>query len=140
MQKLVQLLKEKNHFLAKFCDLNESELANFADGDFNNVETFYGSRERVLDIIRCIDALIDDEMGRTSNDEVTAQIKEEIQSILREKDMLAREILAQDLRVLAAIEAEKSNIIRELQQSKANRRVISADRSGPAAPQLDEEA
>lgn len=140
MQKLIQLLKEKNHFLAKFCDLNENELANFADGDFNNVEAFYGSRERVLDIIRCIDALIDDEMGKVSNEDVTPQGREEIQAVLREKDLLAKEILAQDLRVLAAIEAEKSNIIRELQHSKASRRAISAYRSGPAEPQLDEEA
>ncbi len=69
--KLIELLEEKNHYLAKFVELNETELLNFEDGYFENVESFYQAREKMLDIVRCIDALIDDEvraLGETAEE------------------------------------------------------------------------
>lgn len=138
-QKLVELLDEKNQYLEKFFELNETELHHFADGLFDNVEVFYQSREKILDIVRCIDALVDDEVTQISDSAVTPVIRAEIQDLMEHKDKLAKQILAQDLRVLAAIEDEKSNIIRELKSTKQTRKVVSAYHSGQSSRHLDEE-
>ncbi|CAN5547998.1 hypothetical protein BH10BDE1_BH10BDE1_32010 [soil metagenome] len=139
-QKLVELLDEKNQYLEKFFELNETELHCFADGNFDNVESFYQSREKILDIVRCIDALVDDEVTGIADSMVTAGIRAEIQDLMDHKDRMAKEILAQDLKLLAAIEDEKSNIIRELKSTKQSRKLVSAYHSGQKSRQLDEEA
>lgn len=138
-QKLIELLDEKNQYLQKFFELNECELLNFADGYFDNVESFYQAREKILDIVRCIDALVDDEVAIIHDGDVSTPIREELKGLMTEKDRLAKQILAQDLQVLAAIETEKSNIIRELKSTGQTRKAVSAYRSGPAAHQFDEE-
>lgn len=138
-QKLVGLLDEKNQYLEKFVELNETELHCFADGNFDNVETFYQSREKILDIIRCLDVLVDDEVAIIGETEITATIRAEIQDLMDHKDRLAKEIIAQDLRVLSAIEDEKSNIIRELKNTKKSRKAVSAYHSGQTVRQLDDE-
>ncbi len=139
-QKLMELLGEKNQYLERFFDLNESELVNFADGYFDNVESFYQAREKILDIVKCIDALVDDEVALISEDVVNNSMRSELKELMAHKDKLAKQILAQDLQVLAAIETEKSNIIRELKSTGQNRKAVAAYRSGPAGRQLDEEA
>lgn len=138
-QKLVELLDEKNQYLEKFFELNETELHNFADGMFDNVETFYQSREKILDIVRCIDALVDEEVTSISEAAVTSSVRAEIQDLMGHKDRLAKQILAQDLKVLAAIEDEKSNIIRELKSTKQSRKVVNAYHSGQTSRQIDDE-
>lgn len=137
--KLVELLDEKNQYLEKFFELNEAELHNFADGLFDNVEVFYQSREKILDIVRCIDGLVDDEVAALKDHVVTTHLRAEIQDLMDQKDRLAKQILAQDLRVLSAIEDEKSNIIRELKSTRQSRKVVGAYHSGKTAHQLDEE-
>lgn len=138
-RKLMDLLDEKNQYLERFFELNESELINFSDGYFDNVESFYQAREKILDIVRCIDALVDDEVALISDDGVSQSMRAEMKDLMAQKDKLAKQILAQDLQVLAAIENEKSNIIRELKSTGQNRKAVAAYRSGPAGRQLDEE-
>lgn len=138
-RKLIDLLDEKNQYLQKFFELNESELLNFADGYFDNVEPFYQAREKILDIVRCIDALVDDEVAILREGDVSSPLRDELKELMSEKNRLAKQILAQDLQVLAAIETEKSNIIRELKSTGQNRKAVAAYKSGPAAPQYDEE-
>jgi hypothetical protein len=138
-RKLMDLLDEKNQYLERFFELNESELINFSDGYFDNVESFYQAREKILDIVRCIDALVDDEVALISDDGVSQSMRAEMKDLMAQKDKLAKQILAQDLQVLAAIETEKSNIIRELKSTGQNRKAVAAYRSGPAGRQLDEE-
>ncbi|MBL7687993.1 MAG: hypothetical protein JNJ49_08150 [Bdellovibrionaceae bacterium] len=145
--KLIELLEEKNHYLAKFVELNETELLNFEEGYFENVESFYQAREKVLDIVRCIDALIDDEvraLGETAEEfSLNAETRACVEDLMRTKDVLAKQILAQDLKVLAAIENEKSNIIRDLQQTTQSRKAVGAYGASAAQAdlrQLDEEA
>lgn len=137
--KLVDLLDEKNQYLEKFFELNETELHCFADGNFDNVENFYQSREKILDIIRCLDVLVDDEVSALAEAAITATVRAEIQDLMDHKDRLAKQIIAQDLQVLAAIEDEKSNIIRELKNTKQTRKVVSAYHSGQTVRHLDDE-
>ena len=59
MNAVMTLLNDKNEHLQKFLQLNEAELINFMNGDFDNLEIFYQSRETILDLIRCIDGLVE---------------------------------------------------------------------------------
>lgn len=61
MTRIITLLNEKNHYLEKFYSLNERELKNFLDGHYDGLEPFYDSREKILEIIKYIDAQIDQE-------------------------------------------------------------------------------
>lgn len=144
MQRLIDLLNEKNHYLEKFCELNETELMNFSDGYFDNVESFYQAREKVLDIVRCIDTLVDEEVRMVSDELIQPDVRDQIEKMMRTKDQLAKQILAQDLKVLAAIEDEKSKIIRELQQTKQSRKLVNAYQASQgtatSSSQFDEKA
>ena len=55
MDRVISLLEEKNDYLEKFYAVNEHELINFGAGDFENVEVFYQTRDKILDLVRCID-------------------------------------------------------------------------------------
>lgn len=54
MLRIIDLLNQKNHFLEKFYTLNENEILNFASGIFDNLESFYQSREKILELIKYI--------------------------------------------------------------------------------------
>lgn len=125
MEKVIELLREKNDYLEKFFAVNEHELINFGSGDFDNVEAFYQARDKILDLIRCIDGLIDEENGRTAIN-VTNQGRREVESLLTKKDELVGAILEQDLQIIEYIEKEKSNIIRELRSNQQARRAVGA--------------
>ncbi len=141
MDTIVNLLKDKNYHLEKFHQLNESELLNFAEGNFDNLEVFYQSRETILDLIRCIDRLIE----AASNSHGDAPIvsdkhkKEMIQAMSFKNDIVQR-ILSQDLQILSAIEMAKSDIIRELRTVQAGKKAIGGYKSGDARNKLDEKA
>lgn len=125
MDRVIALLSEKNNNLEKFYYMNEQELINFADGNFESVEPFYQARDKILDLISCLDSFLDEENQRLSS-EITAEQRADIGDLLRAKDELVKAILAQDLQLLAYIEKEKSNIIRELRGTGTARRAVGA--------------
>ena len=137
MERVIDLLKEKNHYLEKFFVVNEHELINFAMGDFENVEPFYQARDKMLDLIRCIDGLIDEENQRIAI-QVSPEQRAELASLLNIKDDWVKSILAQDLQLLEYIEKEKSQIIRELKQTAKSRRAVGAYANVERAKQLEE--
>src|SRR6266404_1653575 len=102
MDTIINLLKDKNYHLEKFYQLNDSELLNFADGNFDNLEVFYQSRETILDLIRCIDRLIDAaSQAHTDPGNVSDQNKKEVMKAMNTKTELVTRILAQDLQILS---------------------------------------
>lgn len=129
MERVIQLLSEKNTYLEKFYYMNEQELINFAEGNFETVEPFYQARDKVLDLISCLDGLLDEQNNATTPDDVmkvTDSQRSEIGDLLRAKDELVKAILAQDLQLLTYIEKEKSNIIRDLRDMNTARRAVGA--------------
>lgn len=139
MENIINLLWDKNYHLQRFYEMNETELANFVEGQFDNLEQFYNSREAILDLIGCIDRLIDQAHHMISVSQVTQAHKEEVTKALNSKDDLVHRILSQDLQILSVLEAAKSNIIKELSQVKAARKAMSAYHSGQKDGRLDEE-
>jgi hypothetical protein len=139
MNRIIDLLNHKNHFLEKFYSLNETELLNFARTDFSNLESFYQTREKLLETIRYIDAEVDQEQQKPEV-QVTDLQKREVVTCLAIKEEYVSRILAQDLEILACIESAKSNIIRELQEIKKNRKAVGSYKSRQFVNRLDEEA
>ncbi len=140
MERIVDLLEEKNQHLQAFKDLNHEELKNFSTGSFENLERFYNSREALLEMIRFVDVSIDDmQVGMETKVSIQDQYKRDILKALNSKNDLVTEILGQDLQILSLIESAKSNIIRELSQVRSTRKVVSAYKSKNADSTFDEE-
>ncbi len=141
MERIITLLREKNHYLAKFYEVNDKELLHFDSGNFDNVENFYGTRDKILDLIRVIDDMIQEESAKHDNNPMcTSEQRVEAEYLLSAKDEIVKKILDQDLEVLATIEKEKSNIIREMQALNKGRKAIAGYHSGTKRNSLDEEA
>lgn len=140
MENIMDLLNNKNRHLTKFFELNESELQNITDGNFDNLETFYRSREVLLEIINKIDGEINRLNENSSNvSSISDNAKGQILSVLREKNELVTSILSQDLQILSAIEIEKSRIIKDLSQVKTAKKAVRGYRNRIVSERLDEE-
>jgi hypothetical protein len=141
MQRIIDLLNEKNHYLEKFYALNETEIVNFSGGNFDNLDNFYRTREKILEILKYIDSEIDKEhiaVGDVST--ADPEDKRQAREAMAIKDEYVNRIIHQDLEVLACIETAKNSIIRELQEVKKNRKGISGYKSKTFDKRLDEEA
>lgn len=139
MKEVINLLNQKNQHLERFYRHNEDEILNFIDGNFDNLERFYHSREVILDMIGCLDEMIEDAQarmdGRLSDDDK----RQAIQALDRKNDLVTQ-ILSQDLQILSLIESAKSNIIKELTQVKSAKKAVGSYKSGQPEPQLNEKA
>jgi hypothetical protein len=141
MHTIIELLNEKNFCLEKFIRTNESELANFTAGNFDNLEDFYATREGLLEIIKRIDFLIDEKnQDPVDIANVSAEFKQNFLDAQRSKNELVGKILTQDLEILSALENAKSEIIRELSSVRTNKKAIGSYKSGLSTARLDEEA
>jgi hypothetical protein len=137
MERVIALLREKNLFLEKFYVVNEQELLNFVEGNFEMVEPFYQARDKILDLINCIDGLLHEENLKEIEPATEAQ-KSEAHSLMNVKDELVKSILAQDLQIMTYIEKEKSNIIRELRSNGIAKKAVGAYANTERINQLDE--
>lgn len=140
MTRIITLLNEKNHYLEKFYSLNEGELVNFAQGQFDNLESFYQTREKILAVLKYVDSELDKaqaamDMNGVHSEEARLQIKES----LRIKDEYVTRIIEQDIQVLACIEAAKNSIIKELQETRRARKAVSGYKVNTFQQRIDEE-
>jgi hypothetical protein len=142
MTRIITLMNEKNHYLEKFYALNERELVNFLQGSFDNLEGFYETRERILEIIKYIDAQIEGTNRREPQTAVGATEAERrtVRESLAIKDQYVERIIEQDLQVLSCIESAKNTIIRELQDLKKGKKAVNGYRAPSFVKRLDEEA
>ncbi|MBO9666599.1 MAG: hypothetical protein J7501_07270 [Bdellovibrio sp.] len=140
MHRIISLLNEKNHYLEKFYSLNEVELVNFAQGQFDNLQHFYQTRERILDVLKYVDAQIDrahNDMGETIT--MAETDRQQVKEALTIKDEYVSRIIEQDIQVLACIEMAKNSIIKELQEVRKNRKAIGGYKTNTFTKRLDEE-
>ncbi|WII70742.1 flagellar protein FliT [Bdellovibrio sp. 22V] len=139
MTRIITLLNEKNHYLEKFYSLNEVELANFAQGQFDNLEHFYQTRERILDVLKYVDAQIEKAHAEVSQEGVNESERREIKEALAIKDEYVARIIEQDIQVLACIETAKNSIIKELQEVRRSRKAVGGYKTKTFQNRLDEE-
>jgi len=140
LNRIVTLMEEKNHYLEKFYSINERELDNFSMGQFDNIDSFYQQREKILEIISYIDGQIHESQTETADlRSAPENIKSNMKAALRIKDEYVNRIIDQDLRVLACIELAKSSLIKELQEVKKGKKAIGGYKSPNFTQRLDEE-
>ena len=141
MKRIINLLEEKNHYLEKFYALNENELLSFQQGNFDSLESFYKTREKILEILNYIDSKLDEAEKKLSVDyEIKSDEKIKIIENLQIKDQYVSRILVQDLEVISCIEVAKSNLIKELQEVKKVKKAVGSYKSKNFELKLDEEA
>ncbi len=140
MTRIITLINEKNHYLEKFYSLNEKELKNFLVGSFESIEYFYNSREKILEIIKYVDAQTEQEQVRLAQQPASENEKLEIRRALLIKDQYVERILEQDLQILSCIEATKNSLIKELQGISKNKKAVGGYKQKSFNHRLDEEA
>lgn len=123
---LLGLLEDKNSYLTCFIELNDEELHRFSDGRFEHVEVFYQNRERVLDIIKCLDVMIAEKVEQLSGQSLATELCESVQKLMGEKDRLAKQIMIQDEAVLNAIEVERNRVLAEYNETQFSKKVVGA--------------
>lgn len=142
MNRIINLLNEKNHYLENFYSLNETELENFKIGDFNNLDYFYNTREGILKAIAYIDAQI--HLFQKNNEHyqnsLSDDMRKEIKMAFKIKEEYVARILESDLHVLSCIETAKTSIIRELQNLHKDRKAVAGYKSPDFSTRLNEEA
>lgn len=142
MTRIITLLNEKNHYLEKFYSLNETEMGGFMEGNFERLEMFYETRERILETIKYIDSQIeashrqDTMIFETASPDQRRRARE----AMAIKDEYVARIVEQDLQVLACIESAKNTIIKELQELKKGRKAVAGYKSPTFTKRLNEEA
>lgn len=119
---VLELLIEKKHFLNEFYKINLKGLTQFENNDFDNVELFYNSREKLLEIIQYIDQKTDELSPKIAVATVNSDGSKMIAFIQLEIKALAQEILKQDMQILSLMDQEKSSIIKELQSIGKNKK------------------
>ena len=140
MENIIELLKEKNHFLEKFSKLNETELVKFDEGDFDSLEKFYSSRERLLAIVGQLDFMIEQQSSVEFYEDISKDKKSEVVRVFDHKNALVTKIVSQDLQILSCIDNEKSQIIKDLSNLKTSKKVLGSYKSGGKTNSLDEKA
>lgn len=137
MDRVLELLNRKNHFLEKFLSLNEQEKVGFSKGDFESLDFFYQQRESILEIITGIDTEL---IEISANVETTEELSREATKLMAIKDEYVKHIVSQDLEILGFIENEKTQIIKELQKIKVSKKAVSQYKSPLFKNIVDEEA
>lgn len=140
MENIIALLQEKSYHLKKFSELNEVELVNFVEGNFENLEVFYNSRDALLDLVKCIDRLLDQANAAIDPAQISDDQRRIVKRLLDQKDEIVEKILAQDLQILSVLETAKSGIIRELRQVQSARKAMGVYKGNDHSNRLDEEA
>ncbi len=137
MNRLITLFYEKNHYLEKFYACGETELTHFINGNYGNLDAFYDTREKILEMIKYVDSEIDKSYESTSLTDVD---KKELRKALQIKDEYVQRIMEQDLSILSCIEQVKSSIIVEMQNLKRGKKVVSHYKMPEFIKNLDEKA
>lgn len=130
MERIVDLMQQKNNYLEKFLLIGEAESINFEMGDFDNLESFYDCREKILNVIRHIEGKIEKMThqyaeGAAVDPKVRARAKSELDA----KDQLVGQILELDLKLISCIESAKSDIIKQLRTVKQGKKAVSGYRA-----------
>ena len=137
MQRLIELMDQKNHYLEKFYTVNETHLEQFLKSRFEEINEFYNSRENILEILKYIDQEIRI-ISHSAQEESMLDIQK-LKNCLSVKDTFVEKIIKQDVDILSCIEAEKNSIIKELRDVRLGKKVVSAYKVPTFANNLGEE-
>lgn len=124
MNRVAQLINEKNHFMEKFCALNEAQLKQLEAGQFENIDLFYNKREEIIKILSYIDAEIFKANAELKSELISAADRILIREGLSMKEAYVRKILDLDMQILTLIDMDKSEIIKELKEIRLGKKAM----------------
>ncbi len=127
MEEVLHYLEMKNHFYEKFYTITKKLLDQVARNDWNDLEFFVDSRERILNIIRSFDAkiscVVENEGGKLQPQKEDRAL---MNQMMKARKYLADKILELDLQVIAAIDEYKNETIRELKKTVETQQQMNA--------------
>lgn len=129
MMALIQFLNEKNYFLEKFCQLNETQFKLLQQGHIEGLDYFYNQRESIISIVRNIDAKITKCLTAPDSQKLTGPERESVKKAMAIKDEYVNLILGQDLDIIAHIDALKVNIFNELKAVSSTKKMVNGYKS-----------
>lgn len=124
MDKVIDLLKEKNYCLERFLGESRREKLSFKARRFDNLDSLYRKREQILLNIQTIDARINKLFEKNNNSLLDPPKNSEMNQLLETIKINVRSILEEDLQIISCIEDEKSKIIREISSTREGRKVL----------------
>lgn len=139
MHRIVQLMAERNQYLVRYFNLNERELKLYRASNFDSLDAFYETRQAILEVVGALDAKIEEELMALTVEDVDNN-QQDMAKLLSEKDSIVEKVLDQDLQVISLIETEKGKILREIHDSKTNRKAVGAYKSGKVKRSYEQEA
>ena len=126
---LIQFLNEKNYFLEKFCQLNETQFKLLQQGHIEGLDYFYNQRESIIAIVRNIDAKITKCLTAPDSQKLTGPEREAVKKAMAIKDEYVNLILGQDLDIISHIDALKVNIFNELKAVSSSKKMVNGYKS-----------
>ena len=126
---LIQFLNEKNYFLEKFCQLNETQFKLLQQGHIEGLDYFYNQRESIIAIVRNIDTKITKCLMAPDSQKLTGPDREAVKKAMAIKDEYVNLIMGQDLEIIAHIDDIKTNIFNELKAVSTSKKVVSGYKS-----------
>lgn len=126
---LIQYLNEKNYFLEKFCQLNETQFKLLQQGHIEGLDYFYNQRESIIGIIRNIDAKITKCLIVPDSQKLTGPEREAVKKSMSIKDEYVQLIMMQDLEIIAHIDTLKTTIFNELRTVSAAKKLVTGYKS-----------
>lgn len=126
---LIQFLNEKNYFLEKFCQLNETQYKLLQQGHIEGLDYFYNQRESIVGIIRNIDAKITKCLMAQDSQKLTGPERESVKKAMAIKDEYVQLIMAQDLDIISHIDTLKTTIFNELKSVSSSKKLLTGYKS-----------
>lgn len=130
---LIQFLNEKNYFLEKFCQLNETQLKLLQQGHVEGLDYFYNQRESIIGIVRNIDAKITKCLtgpsDKPSSQKLTGPERDAVKKAMAIKDEYVNLIMGQDLEIIACIDHLKTGIFNELKAVSSTKKMVTGYKS-----------
>ena len=126
---LIQYLNEKNYFLEKFCQLNETQFKLLQQGHVEGLDYFYNQRESIIGIIRNIDTKITKCLMAKDSQKLTGPDRNAVKKSMSIKDEYVQLIMMQDLEIIAHIDTLKATIFNELKSVSAAKKLTSGYKS-----------
>ncbi len=127
VQKIIDLVHHKNHFLEKFFSLNDTQITGLMSAEFQGLEHFYQARENLLKIIGEVDQKLSGMLEQRMS--IQPEDRHTLRQALDKKDHLVKEIISQDLKIMSLIQKAKDAIISELKEVRQAKQTIGKYRS-----------
>lgn len=120
MDDVLAYLELKNRYYSKFLTITEKFLQCARANDWERIDLFVDSRERILNIIKAFDFKIAEAFGRQdlSSPELE-EYRPRVKQLMDQRTALVNRIVTIDLELIQSIEEMKTETIRDLKNTIA---------------------